>query len=170
MPKSRSVAEEIGQSKPFSGVGQEVLVTLLRTTDEARRYLSGFMDREGITLQQYNVLRILRGAGSEGLPTLEVGRRMLEQQPGVTRLVDRLIAKGLVARTRDREDRRRVVCTINRAGLDLLARVDERMACVEEDVARGVPVSRAPGLLELLNALRAQLKEAGRESDSRDTG
>lgn len=170
MPKSRSVAEEIGQSKPFPGVGQEVLVTLLRTTDEVRRYLSGFVDPEGITLQQYNVLRILRGAGSEGLPTLEVGRRMLEQQPGVTRLVDRLIAKGLVARTRDQEDRRRVVCTINPAGLELLGRVDERMTCVERDVARGVPRPRAPGLLELLNALRAQLKDAGCTSESQGTG
>ena len=168
MPKSRTVAEEIGQSKPFPGIGQEVLVTLLRTTDEVRRYLGGLLEPEGITLQQYNVLRILRGAGSGGLPTLEVGRRMLEKQPGVTRLIDRLIGKKLVDRTRDQLDRRRVVCTINSAGLDLLSRVDDRMACVEADVAKGVPPTRAPGLLDALNSLRAQLQECGRPHQSED--
>lgn len=160
MPKSRTVAEEIGQTKPFPGRGQELLVTLLRTTDEVRRYLSRLVEPEDITLQQYNVLRILRGAGKEGLPTLEVGRRMLEQQPGVTRLVDRLVAKELVDRERDEEDRRRVVCTINAKGLELLERVDGHMDCVERDVAAGLPPDGAPELLDVLNGLRAQLQAA----------
>lgn len=164
MSRSPSVAEEIGQRRPFSGVGQEVLVTLLRTTDEVRRYLTQLLEPEGITLQQYNVLRILRGAGKEGLPTLEIGRRMLERQPGVTRLVDRLVAKNLVDRERDSDDRRRVVCRLRDEGAKVLLRLDDRMTVVDKDVANGLPDGGADGLLESLNALRAHLKAIGGES------
>ena len=75
---------------------------LVRTADLVRRVLDAVVEPHGITLQQYNVLRILRGAGAEGLPTLEIGERMIEQAPGVTRLLDRLEAKGLVRRQRCR--------------------------------------------------------------------
>lgn len=163
--KRRSVAEEIGQTKPFSSRAQEALVNLLRTTDEVRRYLSSFTDPEDVTLQQYNVLRILRGAGAEGLPTLEIGRRMLERQPGVTRLVDRLVGKGLVDRERDREDRRRVVCTITEEGLDLLGRVDRGMARVDHDVASALSGDEQDALVELLDALRAGLRDGTREAE-----
>lgn len=157
--RTTSVAEEIGQTRPFAGPGQEILVTLLRTTDEVRRYLTRLVEPEDITLQQYNVLRILRGAGDGGLPTLEIGRRMLEQQPGVTRLIDRLAAKGLVDRTRGREDRRRVVCTIQPAGLATLERLDDRMGAVEDDVAAGVPPEEMASVLAALNTLRAHLRD-----------
>ena len=157
----RSVAEEIGQQRPFPGIGQEVLVTLLRTTDEVRRYLARILESEGVTLQQYNVLRILRGAGEAGLPTLEIGRRMLEQQPGVTRLVDRLVSKGLVQRERDPQDRRRVVCRLEGEGSEILARLDRRMEVVEEDVREGLPPGGGRDLVETLDQLRARLREAG---------
>lgn len=163
MRPTRSVAEEIGQSRPFPGPGQEVVVTLLRTTDEVRRYLTRLLEPEDITVQQYNVLRILRGAGAEGLPTLEIGRRMVEQQPGVTRLVDRLETKGLVRRKRDDQDRRKVVCTIGQSGLELLARVDRRMVRLEEEMAVGLPADRGRGLVEVLNRLRAHLQEVSGE-------
>lgn len=159
MPKTPSVAEEIGQKRPFPSLEQEVLVTLLRTADEVRRYLTGILSKEDVTLQQFNVLRILRGAGGEGLPTLEIARRMVEQQPGVTRLVDRLIAKGLVSRERDTEDRRRVVCTIDPIGLDLLARVDELLAArLAVDLPPALPADRGAGVIEALNELRAGLR------------
>ena len=79
----------------------------------------------GITPQQYNVLRILRGAGAEGLPTLSIGERMIEQTPGVTRLVDRLERKGLVERTPCAKDRRRVFCRMTAKGLELLKELDD---------------------------------------------
>lgn len=164
MARARTVAEEIGQTRPFRGPGQEFLVTLLRTTDEVRRYLTSLVEPEDITLQQYNVLRILRGAGREGLPTLEVGRRMLEQQPGVTRLVDRLVGKGLVARARDPEDRRRVVCTIEPAGLELLGRLDERFPGLEEDVAQAVDPEAMEETMRVMDRLRARLQEAAGDS------
>jgi DNA-binding MarR family transcriptional regulator len=155
----RSVAEEIAQDRPFPSPVQEALVTLLRTTDEVRRLLSSFVEPQGVTLQQYNVLRILRGAGSGGLPTLEIGRRMLERQPGVTRLVDRLVAKELVRRARDSEDRRQVMCSIRPEGLTLLSSLDEELEGVGHILSGGLGESEIRGLTDLLNRLRASIPQ-----------
>src|SRR6476659_11445281 len=99
---------EIRQGKPFRSRGQEVVVALLRTADLVRRTVGRALEPHDITVQQYNVLRILRGAGEQGLPTLEIGERMVEQTPGVTRLLNRLEAKGLAARSRGESDHRQV--------------------------------------------------------------
>ncbi|HEV2844013.1 MAG TPA: MarR family transcriptional regulator, partial [Thermoanaerobaculia bacterium] len=119
------ILREIRQSKPFRSKGQEVLVALLRTADVVRRAISRVLEPYDITPQQYNVLRILRGAGEQGLPTLEIADRMIEQAPGVTRLLDRLEAKGWVRRQRCPEDRRQVLCWLTPAGLDLVTQLDE---------------------------------------------
>src|ERR1700694_935671 len=110
-----TVQEEIRQTRPFSSPSEEGVVALARTADLMRRSLTRVIEPHGITLQQYNVLRILRGAGEEGLPTLVIGERMIEQTPGVTRLLDRLEAKGLVARCRGESDRRQVFCRLTPA-------------------------------------------------------
>lgn len=159
MPRTRTVAEEIGQSRPFPGPVQAVIVTVLRSADEVRHYMAHLLEPEGITPQQFNVLRILRGAGPEGLPTLEIGRRMVERQPGVTRLVDRLVAKGLVERERDTGDRRRVVCTIGEPGLELLGRVDILIAGMERELVEGLAADRGKELMVHLDRLRAALQE-----------
>src|SRR5713226_820902 len=110
--------------KPFRSSAQEAVVGLLRTTDRVRRTLAGVVEPQGVTLQQYNVLRILRGARPSGLPTLEIAARMVEHAPGITRLLDRLEAKTLVRRQRRDDDRRQVMCRITPAGLRLLAGLD----------------------------------------------
>ena len=134
---------------------QEAAVGLLRTTDAIRRHFSAIVAPFGLTLQQYNVLRILRGAGKDGLPTLAIGERMVEQTPGVTRLIDRLVKKGFVVRRPCEEDRRRVYCHITPAGLKVLASLDE-------PVARGDALSVAPltpaeldRLIAMLDRIRA---------------
>lgn len=119
-----SIRTEIKQRRPFPSPHQEALVALIRTADMLRRVVGGVVEPHRITAQQYNVLRILRGAGAEGLPTLEIAERMIEQTPGITRLIDRLESKQLVARERSSTDRRCVFCRITPAGLDLLARLD----------------------------------------------
>lgn len=116
--------DEILQTVPFRSTGQEAILGLLRTADLVRRRIQEIVEPAGITLQQYNVLRILRGAGEKGLPTLAIADRMLEQTPGITRLIDRLEAKGWVGRERQKDDRRLVVCRITPAGLELLAGLD----------------------------------------------
>jgi DNA-binding MarR family transcriptional regulator len=92
--------DELKQNKPFPSAAHEGGLGLMRTADVLRRRGAAVVEPRGITLQQYNVLRILRGAGEEGLPTLEVAARMVEQTPGITRLLDRLEVKGLVRRQR----------------------------------------------------------------------
>ena len=120
-----AIQKEIRQARPFRSAQHEATIALMRTTDLLIRYISHVVAHEGITIQQYNVLRILRGAGDHGLPTLEIGERMIERTPGVTRLVDRLVAKQLVRRQRCVEDRRQVMCWITETGLATLERLDE---------------------------------------------
>jgi DNA-binding MarR family transcriptional regulator len=127
-----SVGREIKQTRPFQSAAHEAVVALFRTADVLHRELARVLQPEGITPQQYNVLRILRGAGREGLPTLEIAARMIEHTPGITRLLDRLERKGLVVRTRCPEDRRQVTCRIRAAGTSLLARLDETIAATDE--------------------------------------
>ena len=105
-----AIQKELKQARPFPARSVEGVVALLRTTDLLRRVLSGVVESRRLTLQQFNVLRILRGTGPEGMPTLEIGERMIEQSPGVTRLLDRLEAKALVRRERCPTDRRQVTC------------------------------------------------------------
>ena len=122
------IADEIKQKRPFPSKGQEAMVALLRTSDVVRRVMAGVVEPHGITLQQYNVLRILRGAGDCGLPTLEIAERMVEQTPGITRLIDRLEARKLAIRERCLTDRRQVFCKITPAGLTLLKQLDKPVA------------------------------------------
>lgn len=154
-----TVAEEIGQRIPFESRGQEAMVAVLRTADALRNYLTDKLAGGDVTLQQYNVLRILRGAGSQGLPTLAIGERMIERQPGVTRLVDRLVRKGLVIRRRGTTDRRRVLCHITSAGLDLLTRLNVYIDEADAVVKGALPPAGLADLLGLLDEVRAGLHE-----------
>ena len=149
-----SVFEEIKQSKPRS-VTQEAYLALLRTADDAKRFASRTLEHEGVTLQQYNVMRILRGAGEDGLPTLTVAERMIERTPGVTRLIDRMEKKGWVTRERCTEDRRRVWCRITRAGLDLLARLDVPINAGDDSLTEVLDVRELGQLITYLDRLRA---------------
>lgn len=133
-------------------------MSLLRTADEARRYMESILEPEDVTLQQYNVLRILRGAGATGLPTLEIGRRMIEKQPGVTRLIDRLVRKGLVDRLQDPEDRRRMLCTLTSEGLALLTRIDLRVDEADARFRAGLTPEILETLIRLLGESRVALR------------
>lgn len=153
-PTSR-IQDEIKQSRPFASPHQECLVGLLRTADVVRRRLAGVIESHGVTPQQFNVLRILRGAGPRGLPTLEIGERMVEQAPGITRLLDRLEAKGLVKRVRCPADRRQVLCTIEPAGLSLLQGMQASVEAADRSALGGIGPADANRLSRLLDAVRA---------------
>ena len=153
--ESSPLQREIKQRKPFRSRRQEGVLGLLRTTDLLRRTLSRVVDPVGITLQQYNVLRILRGAGSEGLPTLEIASRMVEESPGITRLMDRLEAKKLVKRERCPRDRRQVLCWITPPGLALLDRLDRPLAEADDTLLAGLRNDEVDTLVRLLDAVRA---------------
>lgn len=157
----RSVAEEISQGTPFKSAGQEAMVGILRTADVIRWTLGQGMAPAGLTLQQYNVLRILRGAGGDGLPTLEIGARMVERQPGVTRLVDKLIEKGLVQRSRSATDRRVVRCAITTEGQAVLAELDGVVEAADLAVRTALDPDRLGRLIDSLDLVRAELRTEG---------
>ena len=92
----------------------------------------------GITRGQYNVLRILRGAGAEGLPRFEITERMIEKAPDVTRLIDRLEKQGLVLRERSPGDKRQSITRISEKGLDLLTRIQPKIDETRSFLAQGL--------------------------------
>ena len=101
------------------------------------------------------MLRILRGGGSDGMPTLEVGARMIEETPGVTRLLDRLEAKALVRRQRCPKDRRQHLCWITQQGLDLLAGLDAPVVRHSDEALKGLTRDEQSSLIRLLDQVRA---------------
>lgn len=122
--RKRSAAEHSEKKQPLNSRPQEVLVLILRAHTYLRESGSKEFEDRGITPQQYNVLRILKGAGPTGLPTLDIVERMVERTPGITRLLDRLEAKKLVRRERPSGDRRQVLCYVTKSGIDLVDELD----------------------------------------------
>lgn len=114
---------EIKKRGPFDSPEQEAMLNLVRTNDRFQLRFSRLFREHGLTASQYNVLRILRGEGKP-LPCLEIADRMIAAVPGITGLIDRLEALGLVARDRSTEDRRVIYVAITAKGLDLLATLD----------------------------------------------
>ncbi len=150
-----AVQQEIRQRRPFPSVSHEAIVALLRTADLVRRQITTLVEPHGITPQQYNVLRILRGAGADGLPTLEVAERMIEQTPGVTRLLDRMEAKELVRRQRCPKDRRQHLCWITPRGLAVLQKIDAVSQRAADDTMKGLRTKDRETFVRLLDAIRA---------------
>ncbi len=150
------MAEHTEQKRLLPSRQQEAVFSILRTTDYLRRFCSSVFEQHGITSQQYNVLRILRGVGTGGLPTLDIAERMIEQTPGITRLVDRLEAKKLVRRERPSDDRRQVLCYVTKAGLDLLSELDTPMKNQANEALRMLNDSELDELIRLLERVRAK--------------
>jgi len=154
MPQS-PLLRELRQTKPFPSNREEAFVSILRTADMLRWRIAEVLEPEGITLAQFNVLRILRGARDTGLPTLEIAARMVEQAPGITRLLDRLELAGLVRRERPRADRRQVVCHIEKKGLAILARLDTTVPQASEVLFAGLSTAEIDPLIRSLDAIRS---------------
>ncbi len=115
----------IQQKKPFRSLRAEAGVGLLIAADVLRRSWAALVEQGGVSSQQYNILRILRGAGEKGLPTLEIANRLMEKSPGITRFIDQLESRELIERRRSTSDRRQVFCTITQSGLELLSKLDQ---------------------------------------------
>jgi DNA-binding MarR family transcriptional regulator len=123
---------QIKQSKPFRSPEEELFLNLLRTS---RQFLDDFdrlLRTRELTQPHYNILRILRGAGSGGLPSGEIGERMVGRDPDVTRLLDRMEERGLVSRERRTDDRRIVMTCITAKGQRVLSELDEPIAAMHQ--------------------------------------
>lgn len=150
-----ALQREIRQTRPFRSASQEAVIGLMRTTDLVRRHFLEVLAPYGITLAQYNVLRILRGAGEEGLPTLDVAERLIEHAPGITRMMDRLEAHGWVRRERCAGDRRQVLCYLTQKGQGLLGDLDECVDRANEEALSGLSETQQRQLSDLLDKVRA---------------
>ena len=153
--ESSELREELKQTRPFHSPAHEAVVSVLRTAAVVQRHIAQVVEAHGITLQQYNVLRILRGAGSSGLPTLAIRDRMIEEAAGITRLLDKLEAAGHVDRERSTPDRRQVVCQITASGLAILASLDDPVDQLNADALGTLDDSEQRELIVLLGAMRA---------------
>jgi len=166
MPR-RSIAlqDEIKQTRPFRSSAEEVVVSILRTAAVMQRNLAHVVEAHGITIQQYNVLRILRGAGAAGLPTLAIRDRMVEEAAGITRLLDKLESVGHVVRERSTPDRRQVMCHITPKGESLIASLEGPVDAANERAGANLDDDERAQLIELLGAVRAAFASPPAERD-----
>ena len=146
--------QEIRQTRPFESLEQEALLSIERTAALLGHELADMLAAHDVTPAQYNVLRILRGAGSDGLHRAAIRERMVRQEPDVTRLLDRLEAAGLIARARSDSDRRQVDARITRAGLALLRALDASVAAFHERQLGHLSRAKLRALIDLLAEAR----------------
>ena len=159
MANTHSLGTDIKQTKPFASACQEAALSILHTANGLRRRYQEVMLPFDVSFQQYNVLRIMRGAGEEGIPSLEIAERMIERSPGMTRLLDRLEEKGLVIRTRSREDRRVVFCVLTAEGSDLLEKMEPYVREAEQRAMTSLDISHLRELTRMLGDVRGGLDE-----------
>jgi DNA-binding MarR family transcriptional regulator len=151
-----TIYAELSQTKPFAQLERELAVVILRTGDVLHHSLGRALAPFGLSNEQYNVLRILRGAGEEGHPTLRLSGRLISRSPNITRLLDKLIGKRLVRRDRDAEDRRQAVVRITAAGKELLATVDASVDAVIEKI-RVVSADEMRQAVDVLDRVRGAI-------------
>ncbi|MDQ3742971.1 MAG: MarR family transcriptional regulator [Acidobacteriota bacterium] len=143
-----------GRTRAESPSARSAYATLLSAADRVRASFEVVCAPFDITAQQYNVLRILRGTEPEGLPTLTIAERMIERTPGITRMIDRLEAKGLVAREVRPHDRRCVYCRITKKGLSLLELLDDPVEEFNRSAFRALSDAELKRLVALLERTR----------------
>ena len=164
-PRARSrtsaIQSEIRQSKPFRSVAQEAAIALLRTASVVSRAVGRVIEPSGISLAQYNALRIIRGAGTGGIPTLSIRERMIDEGTTITRLLDKLEDAGLVRRERSYPDRRQVMCFATDAGRKLLDTLDPQVNAMDEEVVSSLTDAQLETFIEMLDTVRSANAERG---------
>ena len=149
------------QAKPFRSTAQEATIALLRTASVVHRALARVLEGTGLSLAQYNALRIIRGAGTGGIPTLSIRERMIEEGTTITRILDKLEDAGLIRRDRSYPDRRQVLCYTTDAGRKLLDTLDAPMDAMDEEVVASLSATQIDRFIELLDMVRTANAERG---------
>ena len=151
---SGKLAHELQQTKPFASLEEEAFLNLGRTFEALQEKTTGLLKQYQLSGTQYNMLRILRGAGTDGLTCSQATDRMLTPDPDVTRLLDRMEARHLIARERSRQDRRVVITRITREGLALVAEIDRPLADLLRTLMGRAGRDRLRELIDILETLR----------------
>jgi DNA-binding MarR family transcriptional regulator len=145
---------EIGQRRPFHSLQEEAYLNILRTASQLTDAFEILLKPTGITLVQYNVLRILRGSEPDGLCRNELRDRMLNRMPDVTRLLDRMEESGLVSRSREEADRRQVRTQLTPRARRLVDELDEKVRAEHQRQLGHLSDQQLATLIELLTAAR----------------
>jgi DNA-binding MarR family transcriptional regulator len=148
------ILKELQQTKPFRHVEEEVFLNIQRTADAMMQEVVDVLRPSSLSVTQYNVLRILRGAGTSGVTCKDIANRMITRDPDITRLLDRLERRNLLTRNRAKEDRRFVSIRITEEGLTLLKELDDPISDKQVAIMRHVPEAQLTTLLELLEQVR----------------
>ncbi|MGD1278711.1 MAG: MarR family transcriptional regulator [Tepidisphaeraceae bacterium] len=150
------LAAEIRKIGPFESLEQEVFLNCWRTTDWLMRSAWAVLKGAELSPALYNVLRIIRGAGPQGISCQDIAQRMITRDPDLTRLLDRLEKRRLVTRHRQQRDRRVVKATITEAGLAVLAQLDDPIHQMHLRQLGHLGKQRLTQLLQLLEEVRGQ--------------
>lgn len=153
---SGKLAGQIKQTKPFGSLEEEALLNLMRTAAILEGVETDALKPYELSMPQYNILRILRGAGPKGLSCQEIADRMISRDPDVTRLVDRLDARGLIQRARSSEDRRVVITKISEAGLKRLTDMDAGLRELPKKILGHLGEKKLRLLIDLLERARGE--------------
>jgi DNA-binding MarR family transcriptional regulator len=148
------ILEELQQTRPFLYVEEEAFLNVQRTADVLMQQLLSVLRSHGLSPTQYNVLRILRGAGPSGMTCKDVGSRMITPDPDITRLLDRLEKRNLLTRNRAREDRRFVTIQITVEGLETLNQLDGPIRQMQLDIFRNLGEDRVRQMVDMLETVR----------------
>jgi DNA-binding MarR family transcriptional regulator len=159
--KSSAVQAEIRQSRPFRSRKQEATIALLRTASVVGRSLARVLEPWSLSLAQYNALRIIRGAGADGIATLAIRERMIEEGTTITRILDKLEETGYIRRERSLPDRRQVMCFATADGRRLLDKIDPIVDAGDEAVVASLAPRDLDRLIALLDEIRAANAERG---------
>ena len=148
--------ELLKQNKPFGSRAEAAYLAVQVIADEQRARFNALFKSKDLTGAQYNVLRILRGAGSDGLSCGEIGERMINRESDITRMLDRLEGRGLIKRERQTDDRRVVLGFITDAGLELLKELDQPVDELHRSLMGHMSEKELDSLLKLLGKARQQ--------------
>jgi len=159
--KRSSVQSEIRQSRPFRSKKQEATIALLRTASVVSRALSRVLEPWSLSLAQYNALRIIRGAGADGIATLAIRERMIEEGTTITRILDKLDDSGYISRERALPDRRQVMCQVTAEGRRLLDKIDPIVDAADEEAVESLGARDVAQFVDMLDTIRAANAERG---------
>ena len=151
---SPTLQQDLKQKKPFRSLQQEAYLSVVRTSTSLTDAMEDLVKARGISATQYNVLRILRGSGAEGLCRNELRDRMLTRMTDMTRLLDRMEDAGLVVRAREGDDRRMVMTRITEKGRRLLDELDAPVMALHRKQMAGLTDAQLRSLSDLLTLVR----------------
>jgi len=147
--------EELKQRNDFLSLEEELTLNILRTAEFVTTVVTDVLRPVELTVTQYNALRILRGAGEQGLMCGEIGERMITKESDITRLLDRLEARGLISRERPEANRRAVIAKISSVGRELLSGLDKPVMACHKQLAASLSQTKLRNLIDMLETVRA---------------